>query len=134
MAFATLTGGLLLFLACETPTPPDTAGAQASPLLVSEPTPADGPQGTLRKLAPVDGGEEGAATVVYHLRPIAEGGQMSLPPLIYIDGQRMEGGKAALEGLNPDEIDRIEVIKGKAAEVAFGEAATGGVIQVFRKK
>jgi hypothetical protein len=134
VAVATLTGSLLLFLACETPTPHDPAEAQASPQAVSEPAPAEGLKGTLRKLPTADDGEEGAGNAVFRLRPIAEGDQVNAAPLIYIDGKRIGRGEEALEGLSPDEIDRIEVIKGKAAEAAFGEAASGGVIQIFLKR
>jgi len=65
------------------------------------------------------------------LRPISEDGS---PPLIYVDGVLQEAGTAVIRQLDPDAIERIEVIKGKAAEGVFGKEAAGGVIQVFLKK
>ena len=55
-------------------------------------------------------------------------------PLIYVDGVRMEGDReSVLADISPDDIDRIEVVKGEAAMRLFGEEATGGVIQIFLK-
>ena len=54
-------------------------------------------------------------------------------PLIFVDGVELEAGSAALSSLNPDDIDRIEVIKGEAAAELFGESAQHGVIQIFTK-
>lgn len=51
-------------------------------------------------------------------------------PLIYVDGTRFEGD---FDALNPDDIDRIEVVKGAAAIELYGEAADGGVIRIFTK-
>jgi outer membrane receptor for ferrienterochelin and colicin len=61
---------------------------------------------------------------------------MEADPLILIDGVivQNENGKAVLGGLDPDRIERIEVIRGKAAEALYGEAAANGVIQVYLKK
>ena len=60
---------------------------------------------------------------------------MEADPLILIDGVivQNENGKAVLGGLDPDRIERIEVIKGEAAEALYGEAAANGVIQVYLK-
>ncbi len=74
-------------------------------------------------------------------------------PLIYIDGVRVrsEGYRrnrppvgftgrsgnveaSPLNDLNPDDIDRIEVIKGSAASTLYGTEAAAGVIQIFTKK
>ena len=52
-------------------------------------------------------------------------------PLIFLDGERVT--RAALEGVEPDEIERIEVVKGGAAEALYGAEAAGGVIQIFLK-
>jgi outer membrane receptor protein involved in Fe transport len=79
---------------------------------------------------------------------------MSNQPIIYIDGIRMQSkpfpnGRAAaaltsgagggvqanpLNFLNPNDIERIEVIKGSAATTLYGTEASAGVIQVFTKK
>ena len=78
-------------------------------------------------------------------------------PVVYIDGVRVDAqggewsgglgsssltccafsggaGEDRLSDLNPDEIDRIEVIKGPAAATLYGSEASGGVIQVFTKR
>ena len=69
-------------------------------------------------------------------------------PLIFIDGVEVSnsdlslqagryrvttggGPDSPLSSLNPDDIDRIEVIKGTAAAALFGERAENGVIQIF---
>jgi TonB-dependent SusC/RagA subfamily outer membrane receptor len=76
--------------------------------------------------------------------------------VIYIDGVRVDsrgtewatatgasiaccsfsGGTAAdrLSDLNPNDIERIEVLKGAAAATLYGSEATNGVIQIFTKR
>ena len=39
-----------------------------------------------------------------------------------------------LNDINPDDIDRIEVVKGAAAATLFGTDAAAGVIQIFTKR
>lgn len=51
-------------------------------------------------------------------------------PLIYVDGERYEGEASDLA---PDDIERIEIVKGAAAVELFGDEAQGGVIQIFLK-
>lgn len=69
----------------------------------------------------------------------------SVEPLIYVDGVRIFneltrnnwGARTAanpLQDINPDDIERIEVVKGAAATTLYGTEASGGVIQVFTKK
>jgi TonB-linked SusC/RagA family outer membrane protein len=68
-------------------------------------------------------------------------------PLIFIDGVRVgtesgafeaaagDGGAATVLGsISPQDIERIEVIKGAAASSLYGTDATAGVIQIFTKK
>jgi TonB-dependent SusC/RagA subfamily outer membrane receptor len=52
------------------------------------------------------------------------------PPLVYVDGIRIASG---LSDLDTESIDRIEVIKGAAAEAMFGAEAAHGVIHIFTK-
>ncbi len=52
------------------------------------------------------------------------------PPLVYVDGIRIASG---LSDLDTESIDRIEVIKGAAAEAMFGAEAANGVIQISTK-
>ena len=60
-----------------------------------------------------------------------------IAPLIYVDGIRIDPSETEgetsgfLEGIIPDNIDRIEVIKGAAAKELYGSEAAGGVIQIF---
>ncbi len=51
-------------------------------------------------------------------------------PLVYVDGERFRG---QLEELDPDAIDRIEVLKGSAA-ASFGPEAASGVVQIYLRK
>lgn len=79
-------------------------------------------------------------------------------PVIYIDGVRVDSrqtewgsgvgagfnttccafsggaGEDRLSDLSPDEIDRVEVLKGPAAATLYGSEASGGVIQIFTKR
>ena len=56
------------------------------------------------------------------------------PPTIYIDGVRVEGDREeALQQLSPDQIDRIEVIRGDAAKERYGSEAANGVIEIVTK-
>jgi TonB-linked SusC/RagA family outer membrane protein len=76
-------------------------------------------------------------------------------PVIYIDGVRLYSGTAgnwsntfsaggistlggqhalALDQINPEDIESIEVIKGPAAATLYGAEAAGGVIQIITKK
>lgn len=61
----------------------------------------------------------------------------ALRPLVYVDGVRIADANETtfpyVPGLDPNDIERVEVIKGGAAEGLFGEEAIGGVIQVFLK-
>ncbi len=66
-------------------------------------------------------------------------------PLIYIDGVRVLSDNFAgdpelnqapspLNDINPDDIERIEIVKGAAATTLYGTEAAGGVIQIFTKR
>ena len=75
-------------------------------------------------------------------------------PLVLIDGVRVDteklewggmkgvtccffsggAGEDRLSDLNPEEIDRVEVLKGPAAAALFGSEGSAGVIQVFTKR
>jgi TonB-dependent starch-binding outer membrane protein SusC len=70
---------------------------------------------------------------------------LSNQPLIYIDGMRANseptGGRSGatdpyspLNDVNPDDIDRIEIVKGPAATTLYGTEAAAGVIQIFTKR
>jgi outer membrane receptor protein involved in Fe transport len=78
---------------------------------------------------------------------------LSNQPLIYIDGVRTRSDEyprngifqgttqrganaygSPLNDINPDDIERIEVVKGAAAATLFGTDAAAGVIQIFTKR
>jgi TonB-dependent starch-binding outer membrane protein SusC len=68
-------------------------------------------------------------------------------PVVYIDGVRVDrsggfgdyigtgggGTPSRLDDINPDAIERIEILKGAAAATLYGTEASAGVIQVFTK-
>ena len=63
-------------------------------------------------------------------------GANSNQTLILIDGQRVGSsfsGLSALQHLNIDQIERIEVLRGPAASL-YGADAVGGVIQIFTRR
>ena len=68
-------------------------------------------------------------------------------PLIYVDGFRVDnnanlgpptptqgGGMSALDDINPEDIESIEIIKGPAAATLYGTEASAGVIQIITKR
>jgi TonB-linked SusC/RagA family outer membrane protein len=69
-------------------------------------------------------------------------------PVIYIDGIRMQAGvqrsfdnsgatvqaTSALDAIDPNDIESMEVIKGPAAATLYGADAASGVIQIITKK
>lgn len=74
-------------------------------------------------------GGPGSATSLY-TRGTASG-----HTLILVDGQRVSSatlGSANFQFLNPDQIERIEVVRGARSSL-YGSEAIGGVIQVFTR-
>lgn len=69
-------------------------------------------------------------------------------PIVIVDGIRIDrgggfsgfvgaggGGTASrLDDINPESIERIEILKGASAATLFGTEASNGVIQIFTKK
>src|SRR5688572_7523988 len=64
-------------------------------------------------------------------------------PLLYIDGVRANNqvvtqnngvGSSRMNDINPEDIERIEIIKGPAAATLYGTEASNGVIQIITKK
>lgn len=70
--------------------------------------------------------------------------ESGLAPVVYVDGVRVDDGarfgvggagrSAILEDIDPNEIERVEVLKGPAAEKLYGEEGANGVIQIFLKE
>ena len=71
-------------------------------------------------------------------------------PIIYVDGVRIDNGgnisanqfffvggggsSSRLDDVNPNAIERVEILKGAAAATLYGTEASNGVIQIFTKK
>ena len=68
-------------------------------------------------------------------------------PVVYVDGVRIDNGQSMyiaasggggrsrpFDNINPESIERIEVLKGAAAATLYGSEASAGVIQIFTKK
>lgn len=53
-------------------------------------------------------------------------------PLIIVDGTYLNG--STLADINPEDIEKIEVLKGAAGASLFGSQAANGVIQIFTKR
>ena len=71
---------------------------------------------------------------------------MANEPVVYLDGVRIDNsggldgvsanaaGASKLDDINPESIERIEILKGAAAATLYGSEASAGVIQIFTKK
>ncbi len=53
-------------------------------------------------------------------------------PLIIVDGIFLANG--SLADLNPDDVEKIEILKGSAGTSLYGSQAANGVIQIFTKR
>ena len=63
-------------------------------------------------------------------------GTKTAQTLILVDGHKVntpEGGDATLQYLDPDQIERIEVVRGPRSSL-YGADAVGGVINIFTRK
>ena len=63
-------------------------------------------------------------------------GTSSAQTLVLVDGQRIasaSSGTSSLEFLSPDQIERIEVVRG-ARSALYGSDAIGGVVQIFTRQ
>ena len=63
-------------------------------------------------------------------------GATSQQTLVLVDGQRVNsatGGTAELQYLDPDQIERIEIVRGPVSSL-YGADAVGGVIHVFTRQ
>jgi hypothetical protein len=109
VALAVAAAAALTVVACETPAPTSvepSGGGKVEAALQVEPK-AEAASAFLSQVLEDDGA-----------------------PLVYVDGEKVSGVPSDLD---PDRIDRIEVIKGAAALTTFGDEGTNGVIQIFTK-
>jgi TonB-linked SusC/RagA family outer membrane protein len=113
------------------------------------------------EIAPVRGAQDIIAARATGVTVVANSGQpgsgaavrlrgnnsiaMSNEPLVYVDGVRLYSrvapasgsarqGTSPINDILPDDIDRIEIVKGAAATTLYGTEASGGVIQIFTKR
>lgn len=88
----------------------------------------------------MSGGQTGAGSAIV-LRGTSSISQRQ-SPIIYVDGVRIdnrpEGAESVqtdrLQDINPQDIERVEIIKGAAAATLYGTEASSGVIQIFTKR
>ena len=125
---------------------------------IAETTPVDGFSQVLEGRIPgvrssgTSGGVGAGRTLV--IRGVDSFNYTSQRPVVYIDGVRVDvqkeewgdmqgvtccffsggAGEDRLSDLNPEEVDRVEVLKGPAAATLHGAEASAGVIQVFTKR
>ena len=88
-------------------------------------------QGKIPGLRTYQAGGQPGQEVYFQLRSanaIANGQQ----PLVLVDGIYLNG--STLADLNPDDIERVEVLKGPAGAALYGSQGANGVIQVFTKR
>ncbi len=71
---------------------------------------------------------QGAYFQVRSANALANGQQ----PLLIVDGIFLSG--ATLADINPEDIDRVEILKGSAGTSLYGSQAANGVIQIFTRR
>ncbi len=102
--------------------------------LITEVPPANlgsGLQGKVSGLRVVTGGGQPGSGVAFQLRA-ANSLTAGQNPLIIVDGAFLNGSN--LSDINPEDIERVEVLKGSAAASLYGSQAANGVIQIFTKR
>ena len=71
-----------------------------------------------------------ALIIIRGNRSISNGNQ----PLIVVDGIPYSTGGGGLSGINPDDVQSMNVLKGPSASALYGSAANNGVIVITTKK
>ncbi|MEO1050441.1 MAG: SusC/RagA family TonB-linked outer membrane protein [Bacteroidota bacterium] len=90
-----------------------------------------GLQGKVAGLRVVSGGGQPGRGVNFLARA-ANSIATGQAPLIILDGTFLSG--TTLADINPEDIERIEVLKGSAGASLYGSQAANGVIQIFTKR
>ena len=67
------------------------------------------------------------------VRVRSEGFAKNVPPIGY-SGRSNNDVSSPLNSINPQDVERVEVIKGAAATTLYGTEASAGVIQIFTKR
>ena len=109
------------FLACETPTPPQLDETVEIAELALPKLAVEG-----ARVGSVD--STGVRVLLRTREPVPEDANK---PLYLVDAVVITS--EMLDVLNPDDIERIEVIKGGAAEALYGERAANGVVLITTK-
>jgi TonB-dependent SusC/RagA subfamily outer membrane receptor len=89
------------------------------------------------------GGKVGQGTKILLRGPSSV--SQGIQPLIFVDGVRVNNSTAdgvwtggsswtGLDDINPNDIERVEIVKGAAAASLYGTEASAGVVQIFTKK
>ncbi|NUQ25801.1 MAG: SusC/RagA family TonB-linked outer membrane protein [Saprospiraceae bacterium] len=102
-------------------------------MLQAAPSPilGEGFQGKVAGLRVNRVGSQPGQGVFFQIRAadaIANGQQ----PLIIVDGIFLNGGN--LSDINPEDVERIEILKGSAGASYYGSQAANGVIQIFTRR
>lgn len=88
------------------------------------------------------GGKTGEGTKILIRGPVSV--TQGIQPIIYVDGVRIDNSTAlgvwtggyswtGLDDLNPEDIERVEIVKGAASSTIYGTEAAAGVIQIFTR-
>ena len=107
--------------------------------------PLDAVRGRVPGLTMYGGSGEGSNSGAIRLRGFSSLA-LGNDPVIYLDGVRLDneapapagtgGGRtiSRLAEINPNDIERIEILRGAAAATLYGSEANAGVIQIFTKR
>ncbi|MDN5203162.1 SusC/RagA family TonB-linked outer membrane protein [Fulvivirgaceae bacterium BMA10] len=90
-----------------------------------------GLQGKIAGLRVVSGGGQPGSGVAFQARA-ANSLTAGQNPLVIVDGVFLNG--TTLSDINPEDIERIEVLKGSAGASLYGSQAANGVVQIFTKR
>lgn len=139
-SFATCTAAVIvttgLLTACGRRPTPETAPKPEN--VVTAQTIADSPNDPIEKIladrvAGVRLGRNPDGTLTVQIRGTSS--FTASPPLYVLDGVAITPGpNGALSGINPNDIDRIEVLKDAASTAMYGSRGANGVILIRTKK
>ena len=106
---------------------------QSSGLVISEVSGSAGSGSTIR-LRGNTSVTQGNQPLIYvdGVRIRSEGYPKNVPPVGY-SGRSANVAASPLNDINPQSIERVEIIKGAAATTLYGTEASAGVIQIFTK-
>jgi len=118
---------LVLLAEAAWPVPPPVARIDIDDLL-DQPTVS--PSELIDALPGFHSGGDGPPISVRGVPGLAEGNK----PLYIVDGVKFAGEGSPLNGLSPEMIESVQVVKGAAAATLYGTDAINGVINIVTKK